>query len=106
MLQPNLAGCILADLSCLLLVFAIGGEPIHEEVKIHEMPIEFRSVDAGKPGLPSHSHPATAAHSCTIDHHWIKRNNSVHPKRASQVHHRPHHGNWPHGVNHVDICSG
>ena len=90
----------------LLLEVAVGAQAVHQQVEIHQVPVELRAVHAGEQRLAAHADAAAAAHAGAVHHHRVQRDDGAHAQRLGQVDHRAHHRHRADGIDDVDAARG
>ena len=63
----------------------------HQQIKIDQMGVEVRTIDAGKFGLAAHLDATDTAHAGTIDHNRIEADNRRNLVGQSCCRHGAHH---------------
>src|SRR5437899_4097999 len=102
-MRGELAFMLLTSVKGLLLILAIRGQPIHQKVEIDKVRIELGSVDAGEKGLAPNRNTAAAAHSGSVDHNWVERNNRMDAQRFGQSGHGAHHWHRADRIHDVNV---
>jgi len=61
----------------------VGAIAVNDHVEIHQVPIEFGTINTGEFDFVSHLHTAAAAHASAIDHDGVETDGGWDPIRAS-----------------------
>src|ERR1019366_9274033 len=103
-LKANLASALFAGGEGALLEVAVGGQPVHQQVEVHLVPVELRAIDAGEQRLAADRHAAATAHARAVHHHWVERDDRADAQRLGQIDYRAHHGHWPYRIDNIDAA--
>ena len=63
----------------------------HEALKVHEVTVKFRTVDAGEFRLIANRHAAAAAHARAVHHNRVEGNDRMNAEVTRRVGHALHH---------------
>ena len=88
------------------LLLAVHPQAARQEIEVHLMAVEFRSIDTGEFRLPPDGDPAGPAHPRGIHHDGVEADDGLDTVGPGEVGDDLHHGHGPDGEDPVDRLPG